>query len=381
MLMESANPADGAPSSDDVPAFRRRARNAKPAAEVAADAAPAGEAEDQAADALPDPEPQDDEAGQAGDTFEEDEVPPYAAARPDAEATREAERELEREASGFTAEETLGSNGKPLVVGDPAIVEFGTGKAASEKSGTLLAIEGTNARVRLKGNKDPLGELFPHKRVHTEPVNNGKPLTSKAAQRVAGAHAQAMVEFREAGKARPSEGFAHAQAAADEEVAPLPKRALRGDNKRLSDATIHRYVGAIRAQAQRVASENGKLRELKKKAKDDGVDTKVLNQILGELKLSPEELIDQINLENHYRSAVHLPHAEFLHTFGEEDRDTAEKRIAHATEEGARAGYRGADMSSNPWPSEQDPCHAAWNEAWRKAQSTMLGKGLKEKVD
>lgn len=312
-----------------------------------------------------------------------DETPPYKAGD---EQNREAERELERAASGHAADEVLGFTELPLVVGDPARVRFGTKRSQSEKSGTLLALDDPqSARIRLNGSKDPMGEVFPVSRVATEPVNGGKPLTGKVAQREAGKHAQHMTEYREAKAgnppkgARPSDGFAHAHAAADEEVAPLPKRTLRkGDNGGLSELTILRHLGVIRAAKEAVNSATGKLREKLKKAKDDGVDTKVLKKLLDELKMAPEELTDNLNRENDYRRAVHLPAAGFIHTFGEEDRDTPEKRRAHATETGYQAGYRGADMSSNPYPDENDPCHQAWNDAWKEAQGHLLGKGIKE---
>src|SRR5690349_4415507 len=115
-------------------------------------------------------------------TFE-DPVPPYLAAQ---EEAREAERELEREASGgYTADEPLGSNGKPLVVGDVATVVFGAGKNSYPKSGTLLAVDEHIARVRLNGSKEPLGEAFPHSRVSTGPINGGKPLKSKGEKKTA----------------------------------------------------------------------------------------------------------------------------------------------------------------------------------------------------
>lgn len=307
---------------------------------------------------------------------------PYKANEAD---TRAAEQELERQASGHTAEDVLGFTEQPLVVGDVARVRFGTKRNQTEKNGTLLSIEDAkNARVRLLGSKDPLGEVFPITRIATEPVNGGKPTTTKAAQREAGKHAVHMTEYREAkagnapGAARPSDGFAHAQAAADEESAPLPKRALRkGDNGGLSESTILRHLGVIRAAKEAVASATGKLREKIKKAKDDGVDTKTLNKLLDELKMSPEELTDIINRENDYRRAVHLPAAQHIHAFGEEDRDTHEKRVNHAKEVGYQAGYRGADMSSNPYPDLNDPCHQAWNETWKVAQGHLLGRGIK----
>ncbi|ACB80870.1 hypothetical protein Mpop_2715 [Methylorubrum populi BJ001] len=353
----------------DIPEFLRRPRSAATSSEAVPD--PSALPADQ-------PEPGDDD-------FQEDEEAPHQrVARERAAETRAAEEALEREASGgATAEDVLGFNGQPVIVGDPAIVRFGTKRNQTEKSGTLLKIEDAkNVRVRLVGSKDPLGEVFPVQRVSTEPVNGGKPLTSKAAQRKAADHAHHMTEFREASggrAARPSDGFAHAQAAADEEEAPLPKKMLRkGDNGGVSEMTILRHVGVIRAAKEAVASATGKLREKMKKAKDDGVDPKVLNKILDELRMSPDELTDSINRENDYRRAVHLPAAGHIHIFGEEDRDTHEKRLAHAREEGYRAGYRGADKSSNPYPDENDQCHQAWNDKWSEAQGHLLGKGLKE---
>ena len=136
-----------------------------------------------------------------------DPEPPYRAVQ---EETREAERDLERKASGgHTADEALGSDGKPLVVGDVATVVFGVGKKSYPKTGTLLAVGGGVARVRLKGAKDPIGDAFPHSRVSTAPINGGKPLKTKGEKKTAADHALHVKEYEDALKEgrdpRPSE--------------------------------------------------------------------------------------------------------------------------------------------------------------------------------
>jgi hypothetical protein len=305
----------------------------------------------------------------------EDPKPPH---RANDETVREAERKLEKKASGHTADDLLGANGKPLLVGDIAVVKFGSGKKAYEKNGTLVDIAGTNVVVRLIGAKDPLGETFPHQRVSTVPINGGKPVKTKAEQKKAAEHANRLSEYREAkrrgGKLpRPSDGFANAQAIADEETAPLPKRLLRGHNGAVSNSTIFRYLGARRALMQQLASLNGKLRDLDKKAKDDGVEVKPLKRIMDELKLSPEEVIAEHNTLQHYRAAVHLPSAPIVEE-EDEDKDSIDKRRAYASNLGYMAGYRGADLGQNPYPDPTDKCHQAWNASWREAQNNLAAK-------
>jgi ribosome modulation factor len=303
----------------------------------------------------------------------EDPAPPH---RANDEAKREAEKELERKASGHTADDLLGANGKPLLVGDIAVVKFGAGKSEYEKNGTLVDIIGQNVVVRLIGAKDPLGETFPAARVSTVPINGGKPVKTKAEQKKAAEHANRLSEYREAkakGKARPSDGFAHAHAAADEETAPLPKRVLKGHNGTVSNSTIYRYIGARRDLMEKIASLTGKLRDLDKKAKDDGVEVGPLKKIMSELKLSPEEIVAEHNTLQHYRAAVNLPSAPIIEE-DEEDRESIDKRRAYASNLGYMAGYRGTDLGQNPYPDVSDPCHASWSNAWREAQNNLASK-------
>jgi len=309
----------------------------------------------------------------------EDPVPPYLAAQ---EEAREAERELERQASGgYTADEPLGSNGRPLVVGDVATVVFGAGRNSYPKSGTLLALDERGARVRLNGSKDPLGEAFPHSRVSTGPINGGKPLKSKGEKKTAADHALHLREYQDAIVAgrvpRPSDGFAHAQEAGDD-IAPLPKRVLKGHNTQVSEATLYRHLGAVRAAQTEVESANGKLRERLKRAKDDGVDVKILRKIMSELKLSTEEVVAEINVTNAYRGAFHLPNHAPIDTFGDEDRDDPTKREAYAKEQGILAGFRGAEEGSNPYPDETDTCHLAWAAGHREAQNRLQLRNIKQ---
>lgn len=309
----------------------------------------------------------------------EDPAPPYRAAQEDA---REAERELERQASGgHTADEALGSDGKPLIVGNVATVVFGAGKHAYPKTGTLLALDGPSARVRLNGSKEPLGEAFPHSRVSTGPINGGKPLKTKGEKKTAAEHALHLKEYQDAvaegRKPRPSDGFAHAQAAA-EDTAPLPKRVLRSHNSQVSQATLYRHLGSIRKKMEDVQAANEKLRAAWKSAKDDGVDAKVLKQVMAELKMSPEELVTEINTANFYRASVHLPNHGPIDSFDDDDRNDPSKKELYAKEQGVLAGFRGAGGDTNPYPSEEDPCWGAWDEGWREAQSKLLLRGISE---
>lgn len=312
------------------------------------------------------------------DSFE-DPDPPYRGAQEDA---REAERELERRASGgHTADDALGSNGKPLVVGEVATVHFGAGRSAYQKSGTVLAIEGQMVRVRLNGSKDALGEGFPFSRVWSGPINAGRPLKSKGEKKTAAEHALRLKEYQDAvaegRKPRPSDGFAHAQEAADE-TAPLPKRVLKGHNAQVSEATLYRHLGAVRVAQSAVESANGKLRERLKKAKDDGVDVKILRKIMSELKLSTEEVIGEINSTNAYRAAFHLPNHAPIDTFGEEDREDPAKREAYAREQGIVAGFRGAEEGSNPYPDPSDACYLAWEAGFREAQNRLQLRNIQQ---
>lgn len=315
---------------------------------------------------------------QPDESFEDSE-PPYRAAQEDA---REAERELERQASGgHTADEALGSDGKPLIVGNVATVVFGAGKHAYPKTGTLLALDGPSARVRLNGSKEPLGEAFPHSRVSTGPINGGKPLKTKGEKKTAAEHALHLKEYQDAiaegRKPRPSDGFAHAQPAA-EDTAPLPRRLLKGHNRGVSEGTVFRHLGSIRSKEAAVAAATAKLREAWKAAKDDGVDAKVLKQVMSELKLSPDELVEQINTRNSYRGMVHLPNHGPLDLPGGNDQDDPTKREGYARESGLQAGFRGADASTNPYPDSSDACHIAWAHGHQEAQNRLALRSISE---
>lgn len=311
--------------------------------------------------------------------------PPYKKAL---EETREAERALERSASGgLTADEETGSDSicanraddidQRLVVGDVARVAFGSGKKAFEKTGTLLCVGGGVARVRLNGSKEPLGDVFPSSRVSTALINAGKPLKTKAEKKTAAEHALHMKQYEDAIGAglKPSQpnGADHA---AEDESAPLPKRLLKGHNGGVSEATIYRHLGAIRAKMEALESANGKLREAWKKAQDDGVDKKALRAIMSELKLSPEEIVETTNTLMAYRAAVMLPNAGPITLDEVPDAADAPKRQAYAREQGSLAGFRGAGGDCNPYPDHSDACHLAWQDGWSDAQAKLLMRGI-----
>lgn len=298
--------------------------------------------------------------------------PPYKRALAE---TREAERALERSASGgHTADGAIGSNGQPLVVGDPARVAFGSGKKAFEKTGTLLCVGGGVARVRLNGSKDALGEVFPCSRVSTAPVNDGKPLKTKAEKKTAAEHALHVKQYEDASK---GSGLPNGADHADqEESAPLPKRVLKGHNGGVSEGVLYMYIGRCRALDQEIASLQGRRRELNAKMKDDGVDPSVLKTVMGELKLAPEELVEQINIVNSYRAAVRLPNHGPIDSPEVPDAADAPKRQAYAREQGSLAGFRGAGGDTNPWPDPTDACHQAWSQGWSDAQGKLLMRGI-----
>jgi hypothetical protein len=316
-------------------------------------------------------EPAPDTAAPADDPFEN----PTPPRRANGDATREAERELERKASGHAADELIGANDKPIVVGDIAEVTFGEGKKKHQKNGTVLAIEGGGVRVRLVGQKEVMGDVYPAARVASWPHNSGKPVKSKAEQKKAAEHVTRVREYEVArsggAKSRPADGFAHAHRAADDETAPLPKRLLKGGNSRISDATIYRHLGSIRHKLAKLATANSEVREAWKRAQDDGVDKRMLKRIMDELKLSPEEIVAEHNLLQDYRGAVSLPTAVRIEDEPAEDKDAIERRKAYARKAGEQGGYRGADMSTNPYPDPTDPCRLEWNEGWRKAQNDL----------
>lgn len=305
----------------------------------------------------------------------EDTTPPYKKAL---EEVREAERELERSASGgLTADEEVGSNGERLVVGDVATIEFLSGKKAFQKTGTLLCVGGGITRVRLNGSKDPLGTAFPCSRVSTNPFNGGRPLKTKAEKKTAAEHALHMKEYedaiREGRKPSPSNGADHT---AEDETAPLPKRVLKGHNGGVSEGILYMYIGRCRALDHEIASLQGRRRELNAKMKDDGVEPGVLKRVMGELKLAPEELVDQINIVNSYRAAVHLPNHGPIDSPEVPDAADAAKRQSYAREQGSLAGFRGAAGDTNPWPDPSDACHLAWHEGWSDAQGKLLMRGI-----
>lgn len=310
--------------------------------------------------------------------------PPYKKALAE---TREAERALERSASGgLSADEESASNpicairadetDQRLVVGEIATVAFGAGKKAFQKTGTLLCVGGGVARVRLNGSKEPLGEVFPSSRVSTALINAGKPLKTKGEKKTAAEHALHMKQYEDAIGAGPAPPNGAGQAAAQDETAPLPKRVLKGHNGGVSEGVLYMYIGRCRALDQEIASLQGRRRELNAKMKDDGVDPSVLKTVMGELKLAPEELVEQINIVNSYRAAVRLPNHGPIDSPEVPDAADAPKRQAYAREQGSLAGFRGAGGDTNPWPDPTDACHQAWTQGWSDAQAKLLMRGI-----
>lgn len=152
---------------------------------------------------------------------------------------------------------------------------------------------------------------------------------------------------------------------------PAPARVLPATDNRL----LYRFLANVAAATTAKDLAVKKIRDLRKVAKSDGIDLRVADQVMKEMKLSPDELIAQENILNGYRLALRLPAHAPLELEGSVKR-TAEEQLKHIELEGERAGLRGANQADNPHDLET-AAGAAWQEGYDRGQEMLRGTMLK----
>lgn len=298
-----------------------------------------------------------------------------------------------------TGEKTpIGRNGERLIIGGMAEWLGTIGKKKNVTvQGVLLEIvhspDGTDpqARVRATASNDPFGILVPAADVSTAPL----PTSSDKSAKTQREHFQARLkEFHDAvAKTRGEEVAGPSpETAATVALAPEPEPSLdpvgaekpakpakgtkenplKGHNGGVSDATLIRHAGAIRAAKEKQATATAELRNARKRAQDDGVDLKTLDGVMAEMKMAPDELIEAENTRNNYRMAFALPAWEPKELEMNEKR-SHDELLEHAEREGLRAGLRGANLSDSQYDPDTE-AGARWVKGYDAGQSKLRGK-------
>lgn len=147
------------------------------------------------------------------------------------------------------------------------------------------------------------------------------------------------------------------------------------------DATWFR---AYRTQRRKVDEEMGVLRNIAKKAKADGVNTKAMIAAIALTKLDPEVVAADVRDTIRYAAIMHVPMTQAVLFNGWDE--TVSERTAEigdlwqAEQEGFTAGRAGAAVESSPYITGTEH-HTHWLDHWHKGQASIareLGDNVKQ---
>lgn len=162
----------------------------------------------------------------------------------------------------------------------------------------------------------------------------------------------------------------------------MPLDSAAGSNTASNDLCAD-YMRQYRQQKRKCDEENGVLRNIIKRAKGDGMNTRALIDAVKATKLDPDVVAADLRDTIRYMGIIHLPMTQAA-LF--ENYDTAvnqktqrEDDLWDADDKGYRAGHEGNKIDD----CEYDPgteMHVHWIEAWHKGQAAKareLGPDVK----
>lgn len=140
----------------------------------------------------------------------------------------------------------------------------------------------------------------------------------------------------------------------------------------IGNPRLFAVIGKLRAATAKKDEAVSKIRSIRKEAKADGINLTLMDQVMREMRMSPDELISENNLLNEYRAQVRLPAYEPLDLEGAKPR-TSEEQLDYIELEGERAGLRGANAGDCPHEIDSEP-GARWMAGYDKGQAMLRGQ-------
>lgn len=132
----------------------------------------------------------------------------------------------------------------------------------------------------------------------------------------------------------------------------------------VSNDTIQEYQRAYSTQKRRCDEENGVLRSLLKKAKSDGVNTKILIEVHQTAKQEHDVILAEMRARVRYMALRSIP-VHSVDLFDDIDLDVSESsQMANERHTAETAGYAhgqmGGSLDENPYSGESDDLAGHW---------------------
>ena len=157
---------------------------------------------------------------------------------------------------------------------------------------------------------------------------------------------------------------------------------ISGSNTAANDIAAE-WMRKYRQQKRLCEEANGVLRNVVKRAKADGVNTKAMIETVKATKLDPEDVARDLKDQMRYMQIVRIPiTAEDLLAGWDAEVSSRQQReddLWDADDKGYRAGRAGADISEMPYDDPEMEQH--WRDAWHKGQAAIareLGPDTKQ---
>jgi hypothetical protein len=134
------------------------------------------------------------------------------------------------------------------------------------------------------------------------------------------------------------------------------------------------WMRQYRTQRRKCDEENGALRNIVKRAKADGVNTKAMISACASTKLDPEQVAADMRDEVYYKTVLRIPiTAEVV--FGGWQPSVTERTRAQddewdAQDKGYAAGKQGVPIEDSPYPPGTE-LHQQWSTFWHRGQEAI----------
>lgn len=146
-----------------------------------------------------------------------------------------------------------------------------------------------------------------------------------------------------------------------------------GSNTASNDAAAD-WMRQLRQQKRKCDEENGVLRNIVKRAKADGQNTKSMLNAIKATKLDPDVVAADLRDQIRYMAIIHIPltQAELFDGWdGTVTEKTArEDDLWDADDKGYHAGRHGVPISDAPYEAGTER-HVHWMVAWKKGQAAI----------
>jgi ribosome modulation factor len=153
----------------------------------------------------------------------------------------------------------------------------------------------------------------------------------------------------------------------------MPSLNDAGSNTASNDAAAE-WARQIRQQKRKCEEENGVLRNIIKRAKTDGQNTKSLLAAIKTTKLDPAVVAADLRDQLRYMAIIRVPMTQ-AELFGSWDSTVTEKTAREddlwdADDKGYHAGRHGVPIEDGPYPAGTER-HVHWLKAWHKGQAAI----------